>query len=595
MDVNRMFLTDSHGVRRHYQLREPSSQGGFHLYFAHCWPHEAQCYDIQRSLQAMRLGCQCFLEVENLRFGSGAQWVARCDVLLLFFTKGTSVSRACRAELLAAYRLGKPVIIIHEAEVAHGADSFSSLSKPPGQGGAHAGGSRAGGSLLQTAGAKSDALYADGAMVDAEADVLEMLGALLLAEGGAPPSAAPAAHNGKGDSGKGDESASDVASPDSSRRASNASGGAPPPAANSAADPTSSDPASLPGSLPASLPGSRRPSAPPSPVAMRRRHSSTPTVSGVLRVLEVLPWYRDAHLKRAVLAKVAALLLTLQSQPPNDPAAVHDLGGGEWAGEGSFARSAPSRSRQRQPAALCCRPPRTLPPTRLYISSAYRGACGFDLQALQRAFAAVRVDGVAVEVAELQPYEVGLPIVIVLCGDFFSLTPDASGRLRYSALLSHTSRLLENAHEAVTRGPAHRHVKGGATLRAAIECGLVVPLFAVEPGWEVVTRGKGQLGELWELRGLFASSKWNRWLEPDRYGGDDPGWLQRVVAAHACAGAERAGAHLLPPTAQDEPRRARAAESKQRSDGSVEAKRVRGSTAEEQEEKQRWRTLVSQV
>ena len=35
IDVNRMFLTDSHGVRRRYELREPSSQGGFHLFLAH--------------------------------------------------------------------------------------------------------------------------------------------------------------------------------------------------------------------------------------------------------------------------------------------------------------------------------------------------------------------------------------------------------------------------------------------------------------------------------------------------------------------------------------------------------------------------------
>jgi hypothetical protein len=124
-----------------------------------------------------------------------------------------------------------------------------------------------------------------------------------------------------------------------------------------------------------------------------------------------------------------------------------------------------------------------------------------------------------------------------------------TGTLRFSALLEHTTRLLEHVHDAVMNSAARRHVRNGATLRAAIETGLLLPMYAVTPGWEAVTRSKGQLGALWERRGLLSASTrrlWHGWLEPDRYGGDDPGWLQRVVAEHAFANAEHALAYMPP-------------------------------------------------
>jgi hypothetical protein len=124
-----------------------------------------------------------------------------------------------------------------------------------------------------------------------------------------------------------------------------------------------------------------------------------------------------------------------------------------------------------------------------------------------------------------------------------------TGTLRFSSLLEHTSRLLEHVHDAVLNGPAKRHVRNGATLRAAIETGLLLPLYAATPGWEAVTRSKGQLGALWERRGLLSTSTrrlWHGWLEPDSYGGDDPGWLQRVVAERAFAHAEHALAFMPP-------------------------------------------------
>ena len=84
---------------------------------------------------------------------------------------------------------------------------------------------------------------------------------------------------------------------------------------------------------------------------------------------------------------------------------------------------------------------------------------------------------------------------------------------------------------------------------------LVLPLYQVVPGWQALLRETGQLGALWERRGLFGSGRnpttttstsgggprartdgrWHKWPEPDRYAADDPGWLQRVAAARAAA------------------------------------------------------------
>ena len=51
----------------------------------------------------------------------------RSDCLLLFFTEGFTLSKACKVEVLTAVRKRIPIILVRETDSSHGADSFASL------------------------------------------------------------------------------------------------------------------------------------------------------------------------------------------------------------------------------------------------------------------------------------------------------------------------------------------------------------------------------------------------------------------------------------------------------------------------------------
>ena len=67
--------------------------------------------------------------MENLRRGKHASYVRRSDYLLLFFAEGVSVSKTCKAEILAARHQRKPIILVRETDEERGADTFASLRK----------------------------------------------------------------------------------------------------------------------------------------------------------------------------------------------------------------------------------------------------------------------------------------------------------------------------------------------------------------------------------------------------------------------------------------------------------------------------------
>uniref|UniRef100_A0A7S3T2Z1 TIR domain-containing protein n=1 Tax=Emiliania huxleyi TaxID=2903 RepID=A0A7S3T2Z1_EMIHU len=79
-------------------------------------PLPRQVHLIKRRLSTLAPGMDIFLDVDNLQeFGSLADEVAASDVVLLFLSRGYFASKACAIEYEAAVRLGKPLILVHEA------------------------------------------------------------------------------------------------------------------------------------------------------------------------------------------------------------------------------------------------------------------------------------------------------------------------------------------------------------------------------------------------------------------------------------------------------------------------------------------------
>ena len=75
-------------------LPPPAAHGGDHLFLSHCWQHgQDQCATIKRQLNLLLPGVSIFLDVDDLKSGSGTAEVDKSECILVFCTSPPSVAR----------------------------------------------------------------------------------------------------------------------------------------------------------------------------------------------------------------------------------------------------------------------------------------------------------------------------------------------------------------------------------------------------------------------------------------------------------------------------------------------------------------------
>jgi len=103
----------------------------YHLFISYAW-HSAQ--DQARTLKwavcSMVPGLRVWLDLDYLhdvRAGALESSVSQCGCVLVFLSAGYFESASCLRELRAAVRQGKPLVMVHEKDEAHGSRSLDQL------------------------------------------------------------------------------------------------------------------------------------------------------------------------------------------------------------------------------------------------------------------------------------------------------------------------------------------------------------------------------------------------------------------------------------------------------------------------------------
>ena len=94
------------------------------------WVHaQDQTSTLKHMLRSKFPRLRAFLDVDDLDDISRLEeHVEQSDAILIFLTKGYIKSANCRRELVASLRLGKPLIVVRETDLAHGAASMADLA-----------------------------------------------------------------------------------------------------------------------------------------------------------------------------------------------------------------------------------------------------------------------------------------------------------------------------------------------------------------------------------------------------------------------------------------------------------------------------------
>jgi len=103
-------------------VRLPAIQpGNFHVFLSHVWgTGQDQMRIVKLRLGEMLPDVRCFLDVDDLREGKGAEFVDKSEKTLVFCSAGYFQSPNCMRELLRAVVTRKPVIALLEVEAKHG-------------------------------------------------------------------------------------------------------------------------------------------------------------------------------------------------------------------------------------------------------------------------------------------------------------------------------------------------------------------------------------------------------------------------------------------------------------------------------------------
>ena len=95
--------------------------GEFHLFLSHVWgTGQDQMRIVKQRLLEMIPEANIFLDVDDLREGRGAESVDLSHALLVFYSQGYTNSVNCVRELLRAFVMQKPLILLVESEMSRG-------------------------------------------------------------------------------------------------------------------------------------------------------------------------------------------------------------------------------------------------------------------------------------------------------------------------------------------------------------------------------------------------------------------------------------------------------------------------------------------
>lgn len=104
---------------------------GFHIFLSHVWRWaQDQVATIKGMLATMLPGARCFLDVDNLDdIAKLEEYIAESEVILVLLTRDYISSKNCRRELVHTFELEKPLVLLLETDVGHGAPTVDSLKR----------------------------------------------------------------------------------------------------------------------------------------------------------------------------------------------------------------------------------------------------------------------------------------------------------------------------------------------------------------------------------------------------------------------------------------------------------------------------------
>ena len=106
---------------RSFRASKAEAKGSFHIFLSHVWSTGQDTMRIVKErLQEMVPGLLCFLDVDNLTQGKGAESVDASCVCLIFCTRGYFQSPNCMRELLRAFCVEKPQVTLLEPDLNKG-------------------------------------------------------------------------------------------------------------------------------------------------------------------------------------------------------------------------------------------------------------------------------------------------------------------------------------------------------------------------------------------------------------------------------------------------------------------------------------------
>ncbi|EOD10874.1 hypothetical protein EMIHUDRAFT_215127 [Emiliania huxleyi CCMP1516] len=116
--------------------REPMRDGitladgqEWHLFLSHVWSTGQDAVAvIKNELLQFLPGCEIFLDVDDLKnIGELEAYIGRSQVVLCFLSRGYLRSTNCLREIRAALEMGKPLVLVHEADPAKGGGTLAEL------------------------------------------------------------------------------------------------------------------------------------------------------------------------------------------------------------------------------------------------------------------------------------------------------------------------------------------------------------------------------------------------------------------------------------------------------------------------------------
>mmetsp|Transcript_15167 Transcript_15167/g.45702 ORF Transcript_15167/g.45702 Transcript_15167/m.45702 type:complete len:518 (-) Transcript_15167:419-1972(-) len=116
--------------------REPMRDGitladgqQWHLFLSHVWSTGQDAVAvIKNELLQFLPGCEIFLDVDDLKnIGELEAYIGRSQVVLCFLSRGYLRSTNCLREVRAALEMGKPLVLVHEADPDKGGGTLAEL------------------------------------------------------------------------------------------------------------------------------------------------------------------------------------------------------------------------------------------------------------------------------------------------------------------------------------------------------------------------------------------------------------------------------------------------------------------------------------